>query len=75
MSDLRLSVLKWLGTSFTILGALLTSLQGYDPYNVWSFNLGATLWLWASILMRESALIAVNATLICIYVVGIVTRM
>lgn len=75
MNNMGLAVLKWLGTSFTILGALLTSLTGYDPYNVWAFNLGSMFWLWAAVLMKESALIAVNAVLISIYVVGIVIRM
>ena len=74
MSNTRLALLKWFGTSFTILGALLTSLSGYDPYNVWAFNIGAAFWLWASLIMRESSLIAVNGTLISIYVFGTMVR-
>lgn len=66
--------LKWLGTGFTILGALLTSLAGFDPWNVWAFNLGAIFWLWASLRMRESALITVNAVLLTIYVFGAILR-
>jgi hypothetical protein len=71
----NLSVLKWLGTGFTILGALLTSLTGFDPYNVYAFNLGAVFWLWASIRMQDAALMAVNAALLTIYVIGSIIRL
>ena len=69
------NVLKWLGTAFTILGALLTSLGSYDPYNVIAFNAGAVFWLWASIRMREASLITVNAVLLTIYVFGSIIRL
>lgn len=72
---MNLNVLKWLGTSFTILGALLTSLEGFDPYNVYAFNLGAGFWLWASVRMGDAALMAVNASLLSIYVIGAILRM
>lgn len=72
---MTLTALKWLGTGFTILGALLTSLEGFDPLNVWSFNLGAVFWLWASIRMRDPALITVNAVLLTIYVFGAIIRL
>lgn len=72
---MNLTVLKWLGTAFTILGALLTSLEGYDPYNVLAFNLGAIFWLWASVLMKDAALMAVNASLLTIYVFGTILRL
>jgi hypothetical protein len=70
-----LAVLKWLGTAFTILGALLTSLGGLDPYNVIAFNLGAVFWLWAAVKMQDSALITVNAVLLTIYVFGAIIRL
>jgi hypothetical protein len=72
---MNLNVLKWLGTGFTILGALLTSLEGFDPYNVYAFNLGAIFWLWASVRMRDAALMAVNASLLSIYVIGAILRL
>ena len=72
---MNLTTLKWLGTGFTILGALLTSLGNWDPYNVYAFNLGAVFWLWASIRMRDSALITVNAVLLTIYVIGAILRL
>ena len=67
--------LKWLGTAFTITGALLTSLGNWDPLNVLAFNLGAGFWLWASIRMREASLITVNAVLLTIYVIGSILRL
>ena len=72
---IKLNTLKWLGTAFTILGALLTSLGNWDPYNVAAFNLGAVFWLWASIRMREASLITVNAVLLTIYVFGSIIRL
>jgi len=72
---IRTEYLKWLGTSFTILGALLTSLGNWDPYNVTAFNLGAAFWLWAAIRMRELSLIVVNAVLLTIYAVGSILRL
>ena len=64
---------KWLGTTFTILGALFTTL-GLDPVNVYAFNLGAILWLVAAVRMKEPSLIAVNAALLAIYFVGFILR-
>jgi phosphoribosylaminoimidazole (AIR) synthetase len=72
---MNLNLLKWLGTSFTILGALLTSLGGLDPYNVLAFNLGAGFWLWASVRMQDAALMAVNSALLTIYVIGSIIRL
>jgi hypothetical protein len=72
---MTLNTLKWLGTAFTILGALLTSLGGLDPWNVLAFNLGAGFWLWASVRMQDAALMAVNAALLSIYVVGSILRL
>jgi hypothetical protein len=71
---MNLNTLKWLGTAFTILGALLTSLMGFDPWNVIAFNLGAGFWLWASIRMQDAALMAVNAALLTIYLMGSILR-
>jgi hypothetical protein len=71
----NLTLLKWLGTGFTILGALLTSLSGFDPFNVIAFNLGAVFWTWAALRMRDPALITVNAVLLTIYVMGVIWRL
>jgi hypothetical protein len=67
------NLLKWVGTCFTIGGALATALA-IDPLNVWLFNLGALTWLLAAIRMKENSLIAVNAGLLAIYVYGFIIR-
>jgi len=69
-----LTTLKWAGTLLTVAGALLTSL-GIDPWNVYAFNAGAVLWLWAAVKMKDPALIAVNAALLTIYVFGVIIRL
>jgi energy-converting hydrogenase Eha subunit C len=69
-----LNYLKWAGTALTIGGALATALH-QDPLNIVLFNLGAVIWLAASIQMRDRALIAVNAGLLIIYVFGAVLRL
>ena len=68
------TLLKWLGTAFTLAGALATSLA-LDPLNVYLFNAGAVTWLAAAIRMRESSLIVVNAGLLLIYIYGIIHRL
>lgn len=67
------TILKWVGTSFTIGGAAATS-AGVDPLNVILFNIGSIAWLIAAVRMRESSLIAVNAGLLAIYVAGVIVR-
>jgi hypothetical protein len=68
------NALKWLGTAFTLAGALATSLA-LDPLNVYLFNAGAVTWLVAAIRMKESSLVVVNAGLLLIYIYGIIHRL
>lgn len=68
------SVLKTLGTVFTILGALLT-VHAVDPWNVWAFNIGGVFWLAAAIRMKDINLIAVNTGLLAIYLYGVILRL
>jgi len=74
MENKLTTVLKWTGTTFTILGALLTSL-GVDPLNVYLLNIGAAVWLVAAYRMREPSLIAVNGILLAIYAIGTLFRL
>lgn len=67
------TILKWVGTSLTIGGAAATA-AGMDPLNVILFNLGSIVWLAAAVRMREASLIAVNAGLLAIYLVGAIIR-
>ena len=68
------NVFKWLGTLVTLLGALATALM-YDPLNVYLLNLGAVFFLIWAVMIKEKAMITVNAGLLLIYVIGLVVRL
>ena len=65
--------LKWLATLVTIAGAVCTSINLY-PLGPALLNVGAFLWLIVSIAWREWSLIAINATLLAIYSIGLVVK-
>lgn len=65
------NILKWVATTITLIGAVLTSLNIY-PLNVIAFNLGSVLWLIFAIRIKEPSLIVVNAGLLLVYVAGLV---
>jgi hypothetical protein len=69
-----ITVLKWVATIVTIAGAIATALM-IDPLNIWLLNLGAFLFLIWGVLIKEKAMIAVNAGLLLVYVGGIFYRM
>ena len=69
-----INVLKWVATIVTIAGAIATALMN-DPLNIWLLNLGAFLFLIWGVLIKEKAMIAVNAGLLLVYVGGIFYRM
>lgn len=62
--------LQWVATTLTLAGAVLTAI-GYNPANMWCFNIGTVVWLVWSIRARNASLIAVNAGLLLVYTVGI----
>lgn len=64
------NVIKWVATSVTLVGALLTSLN-YTPENVYILNLASIIWLIWSIRIKENSLIAVNLGMLAIYAVGL----
>lgn len=67
-------IIKWIATFFTIAGALATALM-FDPLNVYLLNLGAVLFLIWGCMIKEKAMIVVNASLLLIYVIGLVIRL
>lgn len=69
-----LNILKWLGTAGTVAGALLTAIH-MEPWNVYAFNAGAVMWLWAALLMKDPPLIVVNGALLTIYMYGTIIRL
>lgn len=62
--------LKWLGCALCCAGALCTSLR-FDPANIYLLNAGAVVYLIWAVRIRETNLIAVNATLLALYAVGL----
>lgn len=74
MRELVANVFKWVATFVTLCGALATALM-YDPINVYLLNMGAFLFLIWGFLIRDKAMIVVNAGLLFIYVTGIWIRL
>jgi hypothetical protein len=65
--------IKWVATVVTLIGALATALQ-FDPLNIYLLNAGAILFLWWAFLIKDKAMITVNAGLLGIYIVGLIIR-
>ena len=66
--------IKWTATAVTLFGAVLASLNIY-PYSAITLNSGAFLFLIWAILIRDSAMITVNAGLLTIYSVGLAIKL
>ena len=66
-------IVKWVATVITLGGALATALM-IDPLNIYLLNLGAILFLWWGFLIKDKAMITVNAGLLSIYILGLVIR-
>lgn len=67
------TVLKWIATIVALLGAIATTLK-FDPLNIWLLNLAAFLFLIWGCLIRDKAMITVNAGMLLIYIFGIYVR-
>ena len=73
--NMKLScIVKWVATVITLGGALATALM-YDPLNIYLLNAGAILFLWWAILIKDKAMITVNAGLLATYILGIFIRL
>jgi len=70
--DLK-DIFKWSGTFFTLAGSLATALM-FDPLNVYLLNIGAIFFLMWAVMIRERAMITVNAGLLLIYIIGLIVR-
>jgi hypothetical protein len=66
--------IKWIATVVTLCGAVLASLNIY-PYSAITLNSGAFLFLIWAVLIREPAMIAVNAGLLLIYTIGLAIKL
>jgi hypothetical protein len=65
--------IKWAATAVTLVGAIATALM-YDPLNIYLLNLGAFLFLIWGVMIKDKAMITVNAGLLFIYIIGIMVR-
>lgn len=68
------NIAKHLALVATLSGALATSLS-LDPLNIILLNLGSILYLYWSLSVRDWNLVAVNAGLLTIYVIGAIIRL
>jgi hypothetical protein len=66
--------LKWLATAFICVGALLISINIYPLGPIVSLT-GTVLWLIVSVMWREKSLILVNAVVLIIYTVGLISKL
>lgn len=66
--------IKWIATTVTLFGAVLASVNIY-PLSAITLNLGAGLFLIWAVLIRERAMITVNAGLLLIYTVGLTIKL
>ena len=65
---------KWTATAVTLIGALLASVNIY-PLSAIVLNSGAFLFLIWAVLIRDRAMITVNAGLLAIYTVGLLYKL
>ena len=67
------NIAKQLALISTLAGAAATALA-WDPLNIALLNLGSILYLYWSLTVRDWNLVAVNAGLLTIYVIGAIIR-
>jgi hypothetical protein len=65
---------KWAGTAITLIGAVFASIDIY-PLSAIILNLGSFTFLIWSILIRDRAMITVNAGLLSIYSIGLAIKL
>ena len=63
--------MKWVSTGIMLLAALAI-VEGVHPASIYLLNLGSLAWLITSIMWREWSLIVVNASLLLVYVYGLI---
>jgi hypothetical protein len=63
--------MKWVSTGIMLMAALAI-VEGVHPASIYLLNLGSLAWLITSIMWREWSLIVVNASLLLVYVYGLV---
>ena len=65
-----INVVKWVGTVCVILAAISRSL-GYHSMDMFLSILGALIWAYAAIRMKDNALVTINAFILVILLYGV----
>ena len=68
------SVLKWLATVLTIMGAITVSYH-IDPLNIYLLNIACVLWIVWALRIREWSIVVVNGAMLAIYAWGLFIRL
>ena len=66
----KLDIIKWVGTAAVIIAASSRAF-GFHAVDLWLSIVGAGLWAWASIEMKDKPLIVVNAYMTAILLIGL----
>ena len=65
--------LAWVGTLCLLLSAVMAAFNIY-PWYIYAFIFSNSLWVLVGVLWKEQSLIALNAGLTLIYIIGIVIK-
>jgi len=71
-NNLQLIGIKWLGTTFCLVGIALTSFNVY-PLNLFFGLIGSALWTLAGILQQDAPLFLVEFVAVILYLVGFIS--
>lgn len=63
--------MKWISTVVMLAAAMCIALD-LRPYHIWMLNAGSMCWLITAWLWRERSLIVVNASLLLVYLYGLI---
>ena len=74
MNKTIIDTTKWIATTITLSGAVLASLNIY-PASAMVLNTGSLIFLVWSLMIRDRAMITVNAGLLAIYSIGLTIKL
>jgi hypothetical protein len=66
-----LEIIKWIGTACVIIAATCRAFE-FHTVDLLVSILGAGLWGYAAVVMKDKALFVVNVFVVCILIVGVV---
>tara|TARA_Y200000002_G_scaffold381152_1_gene394392 strand:- start:95 stop:361 length:267 start_codon:yes stop_codon:yes gene_type:complete len=63
--------IKWAASFIILIGMVMTSISGMEPYNLMFHFVGVTGWLTVGMLWHDRALVFINGIAMFIFAVGI----